>query len=166
MHLEPDLFEVSLPIAPAMSTDNAANKLATPRRSITPMQVLSGLFRTPTRLHTPTTTLEFVSRHRNKRTRSSTLSSPSSQPTPSSTPCTKPSLPAVVLQTYSVSTDSIVLTSLPSVPFCCHEDLLTMSRTQLEGVVRALNARLASADVDQSGHGRQFLEKRHTERAS
>ncbi|KAI9457157.1 hypothetical protein HD554DRAFT_2004082, partial [Boletus coccyginus] len=48
----------------------------------------------------------------------------------------------VVLQTYSVSTDSIVLTALPSVPFCCHEDLLTMSRAQLEAVVRALNARL------------------------
>ncbi|KIJ16026.1 hypothetical protein PAXINDRAFT_36206, partial [Paxillus involutus ATCC 200175] len=48
----------------------------------------------------------------------------------------------VVLQTYSVSTDSIVLTALSTVPFCCHEDLLTMSRAQLEGVVRALNERL------------------------
>ncbi|KIJ60869.1 hypothetical protein HYDPIDRAFT_72301, partial [Hydnomerulius pinastri MD-312] len=51
----------------------------------------------------------------------------------------KPPLPAVVLQTYSVSTDSIILTALPTMPFCCHEDLLTMSRGQLVGVVRALN---------------------------
>ncbi|KAH0828830.1 hypothetical protein J3R83DRAFT_3299 [Lanmaoa asiatica] len=92
------------------------------------MQALSGLFRTPTT----------VSR-RNKRTRGRTSSLSSS--TPSTTPST-PSLPAVVLQTYSLSTDSIVLTALPSVPFCCHEDLLTMSRAQLEAVVRALNARL------------------------
>ena len=98
------------------------------------MQALTGLFRTPTRLHTPTA----VS-HRNKRTRSRASLSSSTPSTPST-----PSLPAVVLQTYSVSTDSIVLTALPSVPFCCHEDLLTMSRPQLEGVVRALNARLPS----------------------
>ncbi|KAG6369282.1 hypothetical protein JVT61DRAFT_15493 [Boletus reticuloceps] len=113
-----------------MSTDSGAGKLATPRRT-TPMQALSGLFRTPTRFRTPTA----VS-HRNKRTRARTSSLSSS-----SSPST-PSLPAVVLQTYSVSTDSIVLTALPSVPFCCHEDLLTMTRAQLEAVVRALNARL------------------------
>ncbi|KAG8221382.1 hypothetical protein J3R82DRAFT_1558 [Butyriboletus roseoflavus] len=96
------------------------------------MQALSSLFRTPTRLRTPTT----VSR-RNKRTRGRTSSLSSTPSTPST-----PSLPAVVLQTYSLSTDSIVLTALPSVPFCCHEDLLTMSRAQLESVVRALNMRL------------------------
>ncbi|KAI6097837.1 hypothetical protein EDD16DRAFT_1442908, partial [Pisolithus croceorrhizus] len=51
-------------------------------------------------------------------------------------------LPTVVLQTYSTSTEGIVLTALPSAPFCCHEDLLTMSRAKLEDVVRALNEKL------------------------
>ncbi|KAI6133921.1 hypothetical protein EV401DRAFT_1910345, partial [Pisolithus croceorrhizus] len=51
-------------------------------------------------------------------------------------------LPAVVLQTYSTSTEGIVLTALPTAPFCCHEDLLTMSRERLEDVVRALNEKL------------------------
>ncbi|KAI6106124.1 hypothetical protein EV401DRAFT_2242089 [Pisolithus croceorrhizus] len=70
-----------------------------------------------------------------KRTRSS---SPPSSPTSSS----NVTLPAVVLQTYSTSTEGIVLTALPSAPFCCHEDLLTMSREKLEDVVRALNEKL------------------------
>ncbi|KAI6040490.1 hypothetical protein EDC04DRAFT_2509074, partial [Pisolithus marmoratus] len=48
----------------------------------------------------------------------------------------------VVLQTYSASTEGIVLTTLPTAPFCCHEDLLTMPREKLEDVVRALNERL------------------------
>ena len=52
------------------------------------------------------------------------------------------SLPAIVLQTYSASTEGIVLTALPAAPFCCHEDLLTMPRDQLEGVVRAFNEKL------------------------
>ncbi|KAH7889146.1 hypothetical protein F5I97DRAFT_1779833, partial [Phlebopus sp. FC_14] len=51
-------------------------------------------------------------------------------------------LPSVILQTYSISTDSIVLTALPAAPFCCHEDLLTMPHRQLEAVVRALNEHL------------------------
>ncbi|KAI6026877.1 hypothetical protein BKA83DRAFT_4050015, partial [Pisolithus microcarpus] len=51
-------------------------------------------------------------------------------------------LPAVVLQTYSASTEGIVLTALPTAPFCCHEDLLTMSREKLEDVVHALNEKL------------------------
>ncbi|KAI6133925.1 hypothetical protein EV401DRAFT_1910425, partial [Pisolithus croceorrhizus] len=72
-----------------------------------------------------------------KRTRSS--SSPSSS-TPSSS--SNVTLPAVVLQTYSTSTEGIVLTALPTAPFCCHEDLLMMSREKLEDVVRALNEKL------------------------
>ncbi|KAI5987880.1 hypothetical protein EDD15DRAFT_2107878, partial [Pisolithus albus] len=48
----------------------------------------------------------------------------------------------VVLQTYSASTEGIVLTALPTAPFCCHEDLLTMSREKLEDVVHALNEKL------------------------
>ncbi|KAI6156762.1 hypothetical protein BKA82DRAFT_106849, partial [Pisolithus tinctorius] len=51
-------------------------------------------------------------------------------------------LPGVILQTYSASTEGIVLTALSAAPFCCHEDLLTMSREKLEGVVRALNEKL------------------------
>ncbi|KAL4063893.1 hypothetical protein J3A83DRAFT_4081572, partial [Scleroderma citrinum] len=50
--------------------------------------------------------------------------------------------PTVILQTYSASTDGIVLSAFPSAPFCCHEDLLTMPREQLEAVVRALNEKL------------------------
>ncbi|KAI5987188.1 hypothetical protein EDD15DRAFT_2174020, partial [Pisolithus albus] len=72
-----------------------------------------------------------------KRTRSS--SSPSASPT---TTTSNVSLPAVVLQTYSASTEGIVLTALPTAPFCCHEDLLTMSREKLEDVVHALNEKL------------------------
>ncbi|KIM65699.1 hypothetical protein SCLCIDRAFT_50061, partial [Scleroderma citrinum Foug A] len=52
------------------------------------------------------------------------------------------SLPAIVLQTYSASTEGIILTALPTAPFCCHEDLLTMPRERLEGVVRTLNEKL------------------------
>ncbi|KAI6139143.1 hypothetical protein EDD17DRAFT_1881402, partial [Pisolithus thermaeus] len=41
----------------------------------------------------------------------------------------------VVLQTYSiVSTEGIVPTTLSTAPFCCHEDLLAMSRQNLEDV--------------------------------
>ncbi len=37
---------------------------------------------------------------------------------------------------------AIVITTLDTVPFCCHEDLLTMSRSQLVQVATTLNARL------------------------
>ncbi|KNZ80399.1 hypothetical protein J132_06084 [Termitomyces sp. J132] len=41
--------------------------------------------------------------------------------------------------------NAIVITTLDTVPFCCHEDLITMSRKQLIGVALALNARLPAA---------------------
>ncbi|KAG6860816.1 hypothetical protein C0995_007317 [Termitomyces sp. Mi166 len=41
--------------------------------------------------------------------------------------------------------DAVVITTLDTVPFCCHEDLVTMSRKQLIGVAHALNERLPAA---------------------
>ncbi|KAG6816698.1 hypothetical protein H0H93_007825 [Arthromyces matolae] len=49
------------------------------------------------------------------------------------------------------SSDAIIITTLSTIPFCCHEDLLTMSLDQLVRVARALNERLPRAlaiDVD------------------
>ena len=41
--------------------------------------------------------------------------------------------------------DVVVITKLDTVPFCCHEGLLAMSRDQLVAVARSLNARLPAA---------------------
>jgi len=41
--------------------------------------------------------------------------------------------------------DAIVVTTLPCYPFCCHEDLLSMSRQQLVEVVLLFNSRLPSS---------------------
>lgn len=41
--------------------------------------------------------------------------------------------------------ETVVITALETIPFCCHEDLLTMTRPQLFAVVEALNAKLPSA---------------------
>ncbi|KAH7929158.1 hypothetical protein BV22DRAFT_985621, partial [Leucogyrophana mollusca] len=51
----------------------------------------------------------------------------------------------VALQNSDPATGAVIITSLPIPPFCCHEDLLTMSRLQLEGVALAMNARLPAA---------------------
>lgn len=49
---------------------------------------------------------------------------------------------SIALQNEDASEDAIVITTLDTVPFCCHEDLLTMSRSQLVQVATTLNARL------------------------
>ena len=41
--------------------------------------------------------------------------------------------------------ETIIITALETVPFCCHEDLLTMTRPQLLAVVSALNTKLPGA---------------------
>ncbi|KAI0055705.1 hypothetical protein BV25DRAFT_1770221, partial [Artomyces pyxidatus] len=35
--------------------------------------------------------------------------------------------------------DAVIVTALTEVPFCCHADLLTMTRTHLVGVALKLN---------------------------
>jgi hypothetical protein len=46
------------------------------------------------------------------------------------------------LQQYDQPLDAIVITTLPSYPFCCHEDLLMMSRSQLVQAAVMLNSHL------------------------
>ena len=48
----------------------------------------------------------------------------------------------IALQQYDQPLDAIVITTLPSYPFCCHEDLLMMSRSQLVQAAASLNSRL------------------------
>src|ERR1700722_15221505 len=51
----------------------------------------------------------------------------------------------VALQNSDSETDAIVITVLESAPFCCHEDLVMMSRPQLVAVALKLNAKLPRA---------------------
>ena len=48
----------------------------------------------------------------------------------------------IALQQYDQSFDAIVITTLLSYPFCCHKDLLTMSRSQLLQAAVMFNSRL------------------------
>ena len=48
----------------------------------------------------------------------------------------------IALQQYDQPLDAIVITTLPSYPFCCHEDLLMMSRSQLVQTALLFNSRL------------------------
>ncbi|KAF8800050.1 hypothetical protein BYT27DRAFT_6842465 [Phlegmacium glaucopus] len=55
----------------------------------------------------------------------------------------------IALQQHDQPLDAIVITTLPSYPFCCHEDLLMMSRSQLVEVAMLLNSRLpASSQIE------------------
>ncbi|KAG7095029.1 hypothetical protein E1B28_005820 [Marasmius oreades] len=51
----------------------------------------------------------------------------------------------IALQNEDDEEEAVIITTLDTVPFCCHEDLLTMSRHHLIGVARILNARLPKA---------------------
>ncbi|KAJ6618227.1 hypothetical protein B0H10DRAFT_1644426, partial [Mycena sp. CBHHK59/15] len=51
----------------------------------------------------------------------------------------------MALQNEDVAEDAVVITALSTLPFCCHEDLLTMLRADLIGVATALNAKLPAA---------------------
>lgn len=59
----------------------------------------------------------------------------------------------IALQNEDRDEDAVVITSLNVIPFCCHADLLTMSRAELVVVADTLNARLPrilSIDVGRS----------------
>lgn len=51
----------------------------------------------------------------------------------------------LALQKDDPSLDAIVITTLNTFPFCCHEDLVTMPRTKLVEVAQLLNAKLPSS---------------------
>ncbi|KAL4251176.1 hypothetical protein ABKN59_004973 [Abortiporus biennis] len=51
----------------------------------------------------------------------------------------------VALQNEDSLEDVVVITALDSVPFCCHADLLMMTREQLLNVANSLNEKLPSA---------------------
>lgn len=59
------------------------------------------------------------------------------------TGCPKPA--CMALQNEDPSEDVIIITALDTIPFCCHEDLLTMSREQLIAAANSLNAKLPAA---------------------
>ncbi|KAF5369339.1 hypothetical protein D9758_002509 [Tetrapyrgos nigripes] len=64
-------------------------------------------------------------------------------------------LPAALLQNHDASPeiDAIVITSLSILPFCCHEDLCSMSKSQLVSVAERLNERLPRAMRIEVGEG-------------
>ncbi|KAJ7849091.1 hypothetical protein B0H14DRAFT_2253483, partial [Mycena olivaceomarginata] len=51
----------------------------------------------------------------------------------------------IALQNDDPDEDAVVITALSTLPFCCHEDLLTMARPALIAVADSLNARLPGA---------------------
>ncbi|KAJ3810561.1 MAG: hypothetical protein NXY57DRAFT_858111, partial [Lentinula lateritia] len=51
----------------------------------------------------------------------------------------------VALQNLDNQYNAVVITALEDIPFCCHEDLLTMSRAQLVAVAQSLNVKLPAA---------------------
>ncbi|KAJ7771859.1 hypothetical protein B0H16DRAFT_1218178, partial [Mycena metata] len=48
----------------------------------------------------------------------------------------------MALQNDDLTEDAVVITALSTLPFCCHEDLLTMPRSSLIAVAESLNTRL------------------------
>ncbi|KAF8178901.1 hypothetical protein BJ912DRAFT_811170, partial [Pholiota molesta] len=71
----------------------------------------------------------------------------------------------VALQQDDEPFDAIVITTLPCYPFCCHEDLLLMSRQQLIKVADTFNARLPQimkieiSDTVSDAHIRHCIER-------
>ncbi|KAJ7074405.1 hypothetical protein C8F01DRAFT_970787 [Mycena amicta] len=51
----------------------------------------------------------------------------------------------MALQNEDFAEDAVVITALSTLPFCCHEDLLTMSRAALITVAESLNEKLPPA---------------------
>lgn len=64
-------------------------------------------------------------------------------PPPTPTPARRRS--RVALQNLDNQYNAVVITALEDIPFCCHEDLLTMSRAQLVAVAQSLNVKLPAA---------------------
>ncbi|KAJ7632304.1 hypothetical protein FB45DRAFT_686430, partial [Roridomyces roridus] len=48
----------------------------------------------------------------------------------------------MALQNEDPVEDAVVITALTTLPFCCHEDLISMSRNALIAVAESLNAKL------------------------
>ncbi|EJF61599.1 hypothetical protein BD309DRAFT_844267, partial [Dichomitus squalens] len=51
----------------------------------------------------------------------------------------------IALQNEDTAEDAIVITALNVAPFCCHADLMTMTRPELLQVASILNAKLPRA---------------------
>ena len=68
----------------------------------------------------------------------------------------------VALQQYDQPLDAIVITTLPSYPFCCHEDLLMMSRPQLVQAALLLNSRLPDCSQIELADGIPDAHIRHS----
>ena len=60
----------------------------------------------------------------------------------SPTPLLSPKPLLMALQHDDLSSDAIIITGLDTLPFCCHEDLITMTRPQLIRAALALNEKL------------------------
>ncbi|KAF9458417.1 hypothetical protein BDZ94DRAFT_1173675, partial [Collybia nuda] len=60
----------------------------------------------------------------------------------------------VALQNEDIAENAIVITALDNIPFCCHEDLVTMSREKLVDVAMALNAKLPAVLAIDVSHTR------------
>lgn len=60
----------------------------------------------------------------------------------------------VALQNEDAAEDAVVITALDNIPFCCHEDLVTMPRDKLISVALALNAKLPAAMAIDVSHVR------------
>ena len=95
---------------------------------------------------------------RQKSTRKSPSHSPGALPQRSRRPA------RLAIQHDDHSFDAVVVTTLPCYPFCCHEDLLTMSRQQLVEVAALFNSRLPSSrqievsDAATNAHIRHSIE--------
>lgn len=50
----------------------------------------------------------------------------------------------LAIQQHDENHDAVIVTTLPEFPFCCHEDLLTMSHSRLLRVADLFNSRLPS----------------------
>lgn len=63
-------------------------------------------------------------------------------------------LPArVAFQNLDTAEDAVVITALDAAPFCCHEELVMMSRAQLVAVAQVLNEKLPAAMALDVGPG-------------
>ena len=68
----------------------------------------------------------------------------------------------VALQNEDLTEDAVVITALNTIPFCCHADLVTMSRLQLLAVADILNAKLPLAMQIDTGSSRTDTWIRHS----
>ncbi|KAL0581261.1 hypothetical protein V5O48_000744 [Marasmius crinis-equi] len=63
----------------------------------------------------------------------------------------------VALQNDDDEVDAVVITALDTIPFCCHEDLLAMSRAQLVATAHTLNAKLPTILHIDTGNTDKFI---------